>query len=167
MHHLFDNEFIYNTFNKFKRPSNLEIIPLKAVCSKCEGYGWYDWVARLTADEEKEFTRSDLTHPIIVKNENPISVIYVSTWSDVKTIYYPSNFTPSQLTYRCEKCFGSGIPISSDHNIHPITIDDLEKVPFKEPPPLKSIQQSFLKGLQTYIKGVYNNVTSKRISQRF
>jgi hypothetical protein len=161
---LFDNDFIYNTFNKFKRPPNTEVHPLKRVCSKCEGFGFYDWIVRLTTNGEDQCIRSDMEHPVIVKNENPISVIYTRTMNNTQIFHYPTNFTPTELTYRCEQCFGCGLPISSKDNLLPITINDVEKVLSKEPPKQK---QSFLKGIQTYIKGVYKNVHSKRIPQRF
>jgi len=150
IHDLFDNEYIYNTFNKFKRNSETDITHIKAVCNKCDGYGFYDWVYRISQENEEDFKYKSLSEgPLIVKNENPISVIYELKVYNYRKYFYPSKYDPTNLTYRCEKCFGTGLALLNNTIINPLTIENLPEKLF-EPEPIK--KQSLLKKLLNYIK---------------
>jgi hypothetical protein len=126
---LFDQDFIRDTFKRYIRPNNVEPYIIRELCGKCDGYGFYDWVSRLTNDgvQEPIWTRG-LTKPIIVKNENPIYKLYFrENRADHKYIYL-SEYDPSDLRYRCEQCLGSGLVLNDLPSFKPITVDDLPEV---------------------------------------
>ncbi len=125
---LFDNNYIEKTFKKYVRKKGEWTEILASNCGKCEGYGFYDWVTRLTdsGDKEPVWNRGGQTKPLIVKNENPISVIYRATHNN-HTFYYISDFKADELTYRCEECLGTGIPLHEEYEMIPLTIDSLPK----------------------------------------
>lgn len=134
---LFDNEFIDQTFKRYKRPANSDeprILP--RVCGKCDGYGYYDWVTRLTEQSEDDILvyGEMLNTPQILRNENPISVIFVRKKEHFWYLFYVSEFIPSPITYRCEKCQGTGLHLDLDY-LTAITPDDCEDIPIHEPKP--------------------------------
>ena len=95
---LFDQDFIRDKFKRYIRPNNVEPYIIRELCGKCDGYGFYDWVSRLTNDGKQEpvWTRG-VTKPLIVKNEDSISKLYVSKdRSDHKYIYL-SEYDASDL----------------------------------------------------------------------
>lgn len=122
---LFDNEFIEKTFKRYKRGKNEWTEILASNCGKCEGYGFYDWVTRLTGDEDEEpIYNRGMNKPLIVKNENPISVIYMVETRHL-TFYYVSDFKPDSMTYRCEQCLGTGLALHDEYEMVPLTKDTL------------------------------------------
>lgn len=129
---LFDTEYITETFKKYERQPESMTHILRMCCGKCNGFGYYDWIVRLTNGDEEAILNMGGSDPVKVQNENPISVIYQYH----NYYYYPSKFRPSPLTYRCEKCAGTGLDIEDLDNLEPITLDDIPP----EPPP-KIIKQ--------------------------
>jgi hypothetical protein len=123
---LFDTAFITETFKKYRREGEREghASILRANCGKCEGYGFYDWVTRLTDTGEKPTWNHGMTKPLIVKNENPISVIFLQKRDCSHTYYYVSRFHPSSITYRCERCHGTGLVFRGDGDLIPLTPED-------------------------------------------
>jgi hypothetical protein len=87
----------------------------------------------LTNDGKQEpvWTRG-VTKPLIVKNEDSISKLYVSKdRSDHKYIYL-SEYDASDLRYRCEQCLGSGLVLNDLQYFKPITVDDLPEINIKK-----------------------------------
>lgn len=113
---LIDQSFILNNIKKRKRDIeyHTEPYPIPNVCGKCDGYGFYDWVVHIrTVDGVDE---DDLygvgKEPIIVKNENPITTLFIDTRSDSKSIYihYISLcIAVAPMSYRCDQCHGVGL----------------------------------------------------------
>jgi hypothetical protein len=141
---LFDRDYIFNTFMKYKRGEEEHSNIIRAVCGKCDGYGFYDWVSRLTCDKHEPplWTRGD-NKPLTPKNEDPISKLYLYSSVTCDTYYYISSYDPSDLLYRCEQCFGTGMTIEG-MSLKPITIEDLPKQQIKH--------KSFISKLVRYIK---------------
>jgi len=152
---LFDRDFIFKTFKQYKRNSESEPEPhiIRAVCGKCDGYGFYDWVSRLTTDENCKkplWTRGDST-PLILKNENPISRLYLHSNETYDIYYYVSEYNPNNMTYRCEQCLGTGMYLEGI-NLKALTVDDIP-----EPKPISSKQKhSFITALIRHIRRLYN-----------
>ena len=122
---LFDNDYIDQTFKRYKRGKHEWTEILVSNCGKCEGYGFYDWVTRLTTDDdENPVYNRGVKKPLIVKNENPISVIYMVETHHL-TFYYVSDFKPDTMTYRCENCLGTGLALHDDYEMVPLTKDNL------------------------------------------
>ncbi len=136
---LFDNDYIEKTFKRYIRKKNEWTEILASNCGKCEGYGFYDWVTRLTGeDDEDPIYNRGVKKPLVVKNENPISVIYMVEMTYL-TFYYVSDFKPDSMTYRCEQCLGTGLALH-DHEMVPLTKDSLPQLK-PEPKVLKSINK--------------------------
>lgn len=125
---LFDNTYIESTFKRYKRNGNEDMYILRQSCGKCGGFGYYDWVTRLTSDDNVENLVNlghDLKVAQKVKNENPITTIYHHIIYQHKERYiYPSYFEPDPLTYQCEHCLGTGLAIKTEF-LEPVSIDNL------------------------------------------
>lgn len=110
---LTDYNFLDEKLKKYTRVGGEEVHLSTHVCSKCEGYGFYDWVTSLRGpDDEDDEYWSDTKELILVKNENPITHLFTdesNPFVDKVHIYYPSSFEPDELTHRCENCYGTGI----------------------------------------------------------
>lgn len=130
---LFDQNFIRDTFKKYNRAGGTEPYIIQELCGKCDGYGFYDWVSRLTINDEQEptWTRGNIK-PLIVKNENPISKLYVEKEHSDHMYIYLSEYDPSDLKYRCEQCLGSGLVLGDLSSFKPITVDELPEINIKK-----------------------------------
>jgi len=153
---LFDRDFIFKTFKQYKRDLKSEPEPfiIRALCGKCDGYGFYDWVSRLTTDENCEdplWTRGDST-PLILKNENLISKLYLHSYNTHDTYYYVSEYSPNNMTYRCEQCLGTGIHLENI-SLKAITAND---IPEQKPIPPEP-KHSFITALIRHIRRLYND----------
>lgn len=137
LHEFFDNQFIEKTFLRYKGKSKKSI--LRECCGKCDGYGFYDWIVKLTdvGNEPLHNFGEAINRPIIVKNENPISAILYDMKPYSRTsFYYVTNFKPSAVTYRCERCHGTGLNLEG-RNIKAFTIEDLEPMTIEDIPEKK------------------------------
>lgn len=124
---LFDNEYIEKTFKRYRRGKNEWSDILASNCGKCDGYGFYDWVTRLTTDDDEDpIWNRGIKEPLIVSNENPISIIYMVK-TDHLTFYYVSDFKQDSMTYRCENCLGTGLALHDEYEMVPLTKDNIPK----------------------------------------
>ena len=135
---LFDHNFILNNLKKYKRVGGEDIWVLPGVCGKCDGHGYFDWVTRLTTDEnvdEDELWQSK--KPIIVQNQNPIQNVFVEWWNDSNRlkIFYITHYDEDPLTYRCEQCNGIGLAL--EEKLKPFTVDEFLNN-FKYKPTIKT-----------------------------
>jgi len=130
---LFDNEYIDRTFKRYRRNPNEYTDILASNCGRCEGYGFYDWVTRLTTTDDEEepiYNRGMAKDAMVVKNENPITKVYLSKGSFRDSYCYVSDFKPNPLTYQCEQCLGTGLAFHHPlEELIPITLDTLPEKP--------------------------------------
>jgi len=153
---LFNNQFIEGTFKRYipsKGKPKSKILP--RVCGKCEGYGFYDWVTKLTdGDTSPIYNMGEgVNRPLIVKNTNPIEYVFVI---DVPIeeytiqVMYPTAFIPSPVSYRCEQCCGTGLDIFDIDALKVVTLDTIDLIR-----PIKTfdIEETVLK--KDNMRGIY------------
>ena len=151
---LFDNNYITNTFKKYRRGPNQQSRILGSSCGKCDGYGFYDWVTKLTTGkEEASFNMGERLKPVIVKNENPISLIYQDIVSSY--YYYVSDFDQSDdLIYRCEQCLGTGMELENIDRFVSLTPDDV----------IEDEQPHIFRRISTWYNNLKSNGSSKNLT---
>jgi hypothetical protein len=134
---LFDNDFILSNLKKYRRVGGEELITVRGVCGKCDGYGYLDWITRLRTEEgvDEEMLWRSLS-PIPVKNENPIISVFAEEYNAGRIlIYYPSAYDESEMQYRCDQCRGTGMADNTSH-LREFTVEEfLEFYNYKPPKP--------------------------------
>ena len=152
----FDSDFL-SELKRYNRSTdeNAKTSIIRGVCGKCDGYGIFDWVTRITTDDgatEKAISHVDTTRPVVVKNENPIKTVYINDQTDRIKFYYISDFMTDDLTYRCDQCLGIGldVDISKIVELHTDQISDIISKPKPKPKPIIRTK-GYLRKLLDYI----------------
>lgn len=150
---LFDQDFILNKIKKYKRSGEEATTIVKAVCGKCEGYGFLDWVTKIRTEDgvdEDDWYKPDTKIPVIVKNENPIETIFVDARDNqIIYIYYISYIDKDDpLIYRCDQCQGTGLV----HDTSRFSKCTPEYLNIIQPSPLKRKTKQTLTLLQKFIR---------------
>jgi hypothetical protein len=151
---LFDNEYIERTFKRYRRKPNEYTDILASNCGRCEGYGFYDWVTRLTTTEDEGepiYNRGIAKDAMVVKNENPITKLYRIGGHYEDVYYYVSDFKPNPLTYQCEQCRGTGLAFN--HSLEMLTSVTPEDLP-KKPKAIKVVQNSTFINLKNIVRRI-------------
>ena len=151
---LFNNDFIESELKRYKRTGSGETSILHGICGKCDGYGFFDWVTHIRIEdgaEELDYAKSDLTKPLVVKNENPIETIFAYvTGSDRLYIYYISLcIAEAPMSYRCNQCQGTGLSHSYTQQAKKCKPEDLINI---KPPPIKTFSRPTLTWYQKFVK---------------
>jgi hypothetical protein len=163
---LFDNEYIERTFKRYRRKPNEYTDILASNCGRCEGYGFYDWVTRLTTTEDEGepiYNRGIAKDAMVVKNENPITKLYriVGKYEDV--YYYVSDFKPNPLTYQCEQCLGTGLAFHHPvEDLIPITPDTIPE----KPKAIEVVKSSMFTNLKNIFRRIFHGTTIQNQNHR-
>lgn len=158
--YLTDYSFLYENLMKYKRRSGEEVNVARNVCAKCEGYGFYDWVALLKGDiDEEDEIWTESREIILAKNENPITKVFVSEISSqTVNIYYQSAFEKDELTHRCKLCFGTGIKVHYRKIIEYTPSELIENLHYPKKPIATDTTSPFLGWVKSLIfKGEQND----------
>ena len=150
---LFNNDFIESELKRYKRTGDIETSILHGICGKCDGYGFFDWVTHIrTVDgiREDDYSHSDLTKPLVVKNENPIETIFAHVnGSDRLYIYYISHIEVDPLIYRCDQCHGTGLSHDFSEYAKKCKPEDLINI---KPSPIKTFDHPTLTWYQKFVR---------------
>ncbi len=158
---LVEQSFILNSIKKYRRSPDSVPLLIKAVCGKCDGYGFYDWVIRIRSEEGVD--EDDLygvgKEPVVVRNENPITTLFIDTKSETRMIYihYISRcMAEAPMSYRCEQCGGVGLPGLVLHEMTKFTREGFLDFCFKKPEIAIKRKPTFKERILNCLKPLYN-----------
>lgn len=157
---LVDQSFILNNIKKYRRGPECEPLPVRAVCGKCDGYGFYDWVVRIRSEEGVD--EDDLygvgKEPVVVRNETPITTLFIDTQSNTRRIYihYISQcLAEAPMSYRCEQCGGTGMTHFISNQMTKFTREGFLDFCHKKPEITIKRKPTFKERILNYLKPLY------------